>query len=73
MISALKNLCSDVDVLFVLILHLRNGSGLDRSSPKHLLRCLTALFVGARDDHEGKLYFFENDGEGTVKLRTYSQ
>ena len=40
-ISALESLCLDIDALSVLILQMRNGSDLDRSSPKHLLRCLT--------------------------------
>ena len=31
------------------------------------------LIVGARDDRGGKLYFFENDGKGNFKLRTYSK
>ena len=31
----------DAETLSVSILQMRNGSGLDRSSPKHLLRCLT--------------------------------
>jgi len=46
--SALKSLCSDVDALSALILHMRNGSGLDRSSPKHLRGCL----VGRRAEEE---------------------
>ena len=36
----LKDPVPDVETLSVSILQMRNGSGLDRSSPKHLLRCL---------------------------------
>ena len=39
---------SDVEVLSVSILQMRIGSGLDRSSPKHLLRCL----MGCRTEKE---------------------
>jgi len=47
-IIALKSLYLDVDVLSILILHLRIGSDLDRSSPKQMLRCL----VGYRTEEE---------------------
>jgi len=39
-ILLLEGLDIDVEVLSFLILLVRNGSGLDRSSPKHWLRCL---------------------------------
>jgi len=40
-IGELGSLCSNVEALSGLILHLRIGSGLDRSSPKHMLKCLS--------------------------------
>ena len=39
-ICGLESLNSNVEVLSFLILLLRTGSDLDRSSPKHELRCL---------------------------------
>ena len=52
-ISASGSPCSDVDVLSALILQMQIGSGLDRSSPKHLLRCL----AGRRTEEElGQLF-----------------
>jgi hypothetical protein len=39
-INLLESLFTNVEVLSFLILLLRTGSDLDRSSPKHKLRCL---------------------------------